>query len=197
MRQSELSQWVQLRSYELAEDVPLFWEAHESSQHLWPLLVPEGIFLAAARDQGSFSEDLGDWLLMDCNKGPDTARFVSGLYGNLGAYYATQKQTDKALHAWREAIAIDPLSPSPWSNQGTILSRRGDFSKATAMFLQALRLDPYHHDAAVNLAIVRATQGELGDAERWARRAKRSDPNREEANKVLDHIRKSRPVSPQ
>jgi len=190
-RQTDLSRWIQIQTWEQSGHLSLYWEAQASSQMLWSRLREEGPLLARPSNHGTFSETLDAWFAPNALHDREVSRFIAGLHGNLGTFQATQGDVNLAMSSWSKAIAMDPFSASPWSNMGSVMARTGDLETARDMLRQALRLDPYHHDAAVNLSIVLLSQGQIEESRRWANLAKRFHPDRLEADQVLEHIEKA------
>lgn len=80
-------------------------------------------------------------------------------YYNLGNAYREKGEFDKAIDAYRRAIANKPKSMGSFINMGTIYMERGEYPQALASFQSALAIDP--RDPA-NRARVEAALEALG-----------------------------------
>ena len=81
---------------------------------------------------------------------------------NLGNYYSSLDDYDRALDAYRASIKIFPGALMPMVNAGFIYSLSGDYSSAEEMFNRALSYAPDHEAALLNLALL---YGETGNNE--------------------------------
>ena len=85
--------------------------------------------------------------------------------------------TDKALAAYREAVALDPDDPDGWNRLGQLLRRTGDLDGATEAYNRVLSLGNRTTDRATiaiatgNLGILYTTRGELDRAEEMYRKS--------------------------
>jgi tetratricopeptide (TPR) repeat protein len=85
--------------------------------------------------------------------------------------------TDKALVAYREAVALDPDDPAGWNQLGLLLNRTGDIDGAIEAFNHVLSLGNRTADRAViavatsNLGNLYFTRGELDRAEEMYRKS--------------------------
>ncbi len=79
--------------------------------------------------------------------------------------------TDKALAAYREAVALDPDDPDGWNMLGHLLDRTGDLDGATEAYNRVLSLGNRTADRSLiaiatgNLGNIYKTRGELDRAE--------------------------------
>jgi tetratricopeptide (TPR) repeat protein len=80
------------------------------------------------------------------------------LWINLGAAYlgnpvlALDRHQQKAIEAFRQALALDPEAPSAAYNIGLIYRDRGELDEAITWFREALRSNPDDGDAHMLLA---------------------------------------------
>jgi tetratricopeptide (TPR) repeat protein len=85
--------------------------------------------------------------------------------------------TDKALAAYREAVALDPDDPDGWNRLGSLLRRTGDLDGATEAYNRVLSLGNRTTDqgliavATGNLGNIYLTRGELDRAEEMYRKS--------------------------
>ena len=85
--------------------------------------------------------------------------------------------TDKALAAYREAVALDPDDPDGWNQLGHLLDRTGDLDGATEAYGRVLSLGNAVEDqglvaaATGNLGLLYATRGDLDRAEEMHRKS--------------------------
>lgn len=84
---------------------------------------------------------------------------------NLGALYAEQGDTEKAIHCQTSAITINPEYPDAHYNLGNIYRRTGALAFAAECYRECLRLEPTHESASFNLGLTAKAQGEFGIAE--------------------------------
>jgi predicted TPR repeat methyltransferase len=75
-------------------------------------------------------------------------------YSNLGIIFQSAGQLERAIDAYRRAIAIDPSHANAYSNLGAALRAIGKLSEAEAAYRTAIRLNPDHIDAYTNLGIL-------------------------------------------
>jgi Tfp pilus assembly protein PilF len=82
----------------------------------------------------------------------------------LGLVLARRKDHPGAIHAYNEAIRLDPGYASAWNNRGNSHAHKGDHTRAVADYTQALKLDPYYGLALRNRGWTHAQAGkpELG-----------------------------------
>ncbi len=85
--------------------------------------------------------------------------------------------TDRALAAYREAVALDPDDPDGWNQLGLLLDRTGDLECAAEAYKRVLALANRAADqgliavATGNLGILYTIQGNLEDAEEMYRKS--------------------------
>ncbi|MBW1999039.1 MAG: tetratricopeptide repeat protein, partial [Deltaproteobacteria bacterium] len=92
-------------------------------------------------------------------------------YNNLGSFYASKGELDKALSSLEEAVRIMPDNPMFLNNMGTVLARMGRYPRATKYLSRALELVPTYAEAYVNMGFVLSRQGKVEDANSLFRRA--------------------------
>lgn len=73
------------------------------------------------------------------------------VWNNLGMAYADENRHEKALYAYREAIALDPMNPIPYYNSGNTYEILGDIKKAREYWGGALDRNPNFFQARMKL----------------------------------------------
>ena len=99
-------------------------------------------------------------LLDDMNKTEDainaweeTKKIVEteDVWNNLGHCLFKIKKYDEALHAFEQAIRLNPNSAQAWTNKGATLTAMNKFNEAVECFKEALRIKPDFGPAKRNL----------------------------------------------
>ena len=75
-------------------------------------------------------------------------------YSNLGIVFQSTGRFDRAIDAYRRAIAIEPDHANAHNNLGAVLRATGDPAGAEAEYRAAIAIDPGHIDAYTNLGIL-------------------------------------------
>ncbi len=75
-------------------------------------------------------------------------------YYNQGVDYFDAGELDKAIAAYKKAVALDPESADAYYGMGTCYLNKKNFSKAFECFEEALFIDPAHADAHYGMGIV-------------------------------------------
>ncbi len=81
-----------------------------------------------------------------------------------GLAYYDQKEYDKAITDYSQAILINPNFAGGYNNRGIVYSSYGEFNKAIADFTQALRTDNKYVQAYNNRGLTYIRTGELNKA---------------------------------
>ena len=95
---------------------------------------------------------------------PDNAT----LWQNLGAAYlgnpvlATDEAQQRAIHAFKRAIAIDQIAPNVAYNIGLVYRDRQEVDEAIHWFTRAVQADPMDDSARRQIARLEASFGEEG-----------------------------------
>jgi Flp pilus assembly protein TadD len=101
----------------------------------------------------------------------DAARPNEGrLQSNLGSAYGALQRFDKAVDAYRRAVALHYRDAGVLNNLGLALQGLGRTEEAIDTFRLAIELDPRHDPALFNLGRTRASAGHFREAEADLRR---------------------------
>jgi len=73
------------------------------------------------------------------------------VWNNLGHCLFKIKKYDEALHAFEQAIRLNPNSAQAWTNKGATLTAMNKFNEAVECFKEALRIKPDFGPAKRNL----------------------------------------------
>ena len=85
---------------------------------------------------------------------------------NLGNYYSSRNEPDKALQSYNTSLTLYPEAILPMVNAGVIYySLLGDSDKAEKMFIRALETEPGHEATLTNLALLYGEKGDIVKAE--------------------------------
>ena len=95
---------------------------------------------------------------------------------NLGDVYLRQGRTDRAVAAWRKAIALDPDLAEAHNNLGVALSRQRDTAGAEGAFRDAVRITPEVASVRVNYGLLLLQLRRLEEAREQIEAARRLDP---------------------
>jgi len=82
----------------------------------------------------------------------------------------------EAMHAYRQAIALDPTDADARANLGRLLHAAGSLDEAEAEFRRALRQDPCHTTATFNLGVALQDLGRVPEAADAYKRVLELDP---------------------
>src|SRR5205823_8529718 len=86
-------------------------------------------------------------------------------YYNLGLVYRRKGQTDLAIHAYREALRINPLLADAHYNLGNLHFEKEHFKQAADCYQQACKLRPNFEKAQEGLEAARAALDEQKETE--------------------------------
>jgi tetratricopeptide (TPR) repeat protein/TolB-like protein len=99
-------------------------------------------------------------------------------WSNLGTALYSEGRLDEAVHAFGEAVRLEPRSPANHRNLGDAYQRLGrteearrSWSEAVRLCREALRVDPRSAETLGQLAVYEAKLGQYASAEAHARRA--------------------------
>lgn len=90
---------------------------------------------------------------------------------NLGVVTQKAGRFEKAVHAYREAIRLNPRHLEAYLNLGNVLKEQNALGDSIKAYRKALELNPSHADAHNNLGVVIKEQGLLQEAIDSYRRA--------------------------
>jgi tetratricopeptide (TPR) repeat protein len=75
---------------------------------------------------------------------------------SLGNDYFDSHQTQPAIDAYANALALDPKNPDVLTDQGVMYREQGQYDKAVANFLKANQIAPAHMQSLFNAGVVYA-----------------------------------------
>lgn len=119
------------------------------------------------------------------NKFPDK----SIIYERIAWIYAKEKQFDKAIENYIQAIKLNPKSYSTYNNLGNIMFVLGHIDKAIEFYKKSIEIKEGQIDARLNLGIAYYYQGKINLAAEEFNKVLRIDPNNEKAIVYLKKIR--------
>ncbi len=128
---------------------------------------------------------------------------------NLGNFYASRNETEKAIASYETAIRLEPRALLPLTNIAIVYGQRGDYDKAETSLRKAIEIDPKSAPVHFNLGLLLAERGKTEGAEKELRRALQFDPRlapaaynlgmliiRERPDEGLSYCRKAYELSP-
>lgn len=98
---------------------------------------------------------------------------------NRGLGYLRDKQFDKAILDFSDAILVDSRNPYPFNFRGEAWREKGNFDRALADFEQALRIEPGFTGALFNRGVTFEQQGNAAAARAEFRKALATTGNSE------------------
>ena len=111
----------------------------------------------------------------------DTGHPSGDIYDLLGWCYQKRDQTREAVHAFEEAIRLDPSEERDYADLGKVLFDSGSFTAALQTARKAVKLQSGSHDAHMLEAEVEYRLGQFTDATASFARAAQLDPSDPEA----------------
>ena len=126
--------------------------------------------------------------------GPGRSGGIAQSLTNKGALYVRQGDYQKALEAYREALAADPRSVNTLRDLGVLQMRLGRLDEARKYLQQAVQLNPNHQDAWLFLGKLLDQTNQSEEAKRAYREELRVQPGNPEAafNLAMDEVRTGR-----
>ena len=100
------------------------------------------------------------------------------LLGRYWQFNLEDADPQKAVHAYKTAVSVDPHSTVSWLGLGSSYESAGDLAQAREAFLQAKEVNPLSAEAAWQYGNFLLRLGELEPAFAEIRRAVESDPKR-------------------
>ncbi len=94
------------------------------------------------------------------DKGGLSKSDLSTTLNNRGLGYLRNKEYDKAIIDFSEAILINPKNPYAFDNRGDAWREKGNFDRALADYNEALSIDPAFTSALLNRGITYEQQGD-------------------------------------
>ncbi len=95
---------------------------------------------------------------------------------NLGNFYASRNETEKAITSYEIALRLEPRAILPLTNIAIAYGRRGEYGKAEASLRRAIEIDPKNAPVHFNLGLLLAEGGRTGEAEKELREALNFNP---------------------
>ena len=90
----------------------------------------------------------------ECGHNTQNYPTFSNAHTNLGLIYLNKKQLDKAEHALRKAISLNPGDSVAYNHLGIVLREKGLFTESKAMYLNAIKHNSDYAIAHLNLGIL-------------------------------------------
>jgi len=112
----------------------------------------------------------------------------ANLNNDMGYFFLTRNELDKAEEHFRRAVEIDPKNARAWNNLGVTLAEKRQYEEAYEAFVEVLS----PAEARVNLSVILARQGQFDQAERELEWALTQQPDLERYGEVLEFIRAQR-----
>lgn len=106
-------------------------------------------------------------------------------YNNLGNVYGWQKEWNKAIEAYKNALKIKPDHDTSNSNLGIAYIRVGNFEAAKKHLLRAIKINPKLYKAYYNLGLVYYKQNEPEEAKKYWRQALKINPSYTQVRQAL------------
>lgn len=97
-------------------------------------------------------------------------------YNNIGITFAEEKQFDRAVTYYGEALRIDPDEPEIVYNLAVARAAQGRVDEARVLYERVLAIQPENSAARDNLGVLLAQAGKLDEAEAQFEEALRLDP---------------------
>ena len=107
----------------------------------------------------------------------ERARELAEGWFERGCKLDTDRRTyAEALHAYEQAVALDPGFADAWCNLGTVLYNQERRARARECFERTLELEPYHLEGHLNMAALLEEEGRSEAALAHYERALAADP---------------------
>jgi len=97
-------------------------------------------------------------------------------YYNLGNFYASRNEIEKAITSYETALRLEPRALLPLTNIAIVYGQRGDYDKAETSLRKAIEIDPKSAPVHFNIGLLLAERGRTKDAENELRAALQLDP---------------------
>jgi tetratricopeptide (TPR) repeat protein len=122
-------------------------------RHRGALLEPDGQLVLDFELAPPNEDDVAPLPLPTGRAAPQGADFTTALeWFERGCQLDSSPETlEKAMHAYRSALQVDPGFADAHCNLGTVHYRRGERERARACYEEALKHDPEHVEANFNL----------------------------------------------
>jgi tetratricopeptide (TPR) repeat protein len=104
-------------------------------------------------------------------KGGIEGATLSTTISNRGLGYLRNKEYDKAIIDFSEAVLINPKNPFAFDNRGDAWREKGNYERALADYAEAIAIDPAFGSAYLNRGITYELQGDKAKARAEYQRA--------------------------
>lgn len=98
-------------------------------------------------------------------------------WATIGLGYFEERNLDKAIGAFNEALRLEPNAVESWFNMGVAYSEKGDTEGALRCYLRSLFLSPENPKVRCNLGAVYFQNGQFEHADQCFRKAIEINPN--------------------
>jgi tetratricopeptide (TPR) repeat protein len=128
---------------------------------------------------------------------------------NLGNFYASRNEIEKAIASYETAIRLEPRAVLPLTNIAIVYDRKGEHDKAETSLRRAMEIDPKRAPVHFNLGLLLAEKGQVQEPEKELRAALDLDPRlapaaynlgllimKERPDEGLSYCRKAHELSP-
>lgn len=128
---------------------------------------------------------------------------------NLGNFYASRNETEKAITSYETAIRLEPRAVLPLTNIAIVYGQKGQYDKAETSLRKAIEIDPKSAPVHFNMGLLLAERGRIEEAEKELRVALNLDPKlapaaynlgvlivKERPDEGLSYCRKAYELSP-
>jgi len=95
---------------------------------------------------------------------------------NLGNFYASQNEIEKATASYETAIRLEPRAILALTNIAIVYGRKGEYDKAETSLKKAIEIDPKSAPVHFNLGLLLAERSRKEEAEKELRTALNLDP---------------------
>jgi Flp pilus assembly protein TadD len=95
---------------------------------------------------------------------------------NLGNFYASRNEVDKAIASYETALRLEPRALLPLTNIAILYGRKGEYDKAETSLKKAIEIDPKSAPVHFNLGLLLAERGRNEEAEKELHSALDLDP---------------------
>ena len=113
---------------------------------------------------------------------------IKDTYYGRGWTFFDEKQYEKAIAAFKNAIDLDPNFKEAHCHLGVIYIEQQSYTKALEVLKKAVEIDPRFKEAHFNLALAYVKRGEFEFARNAATAALEIDPNYESARMLIEFI---------
>jgi protein O-GlcNAc transferase len=117
-------------------------------------------------------------LAIDVLRQAQTASPRSELWWLEALVYKSLRQSNQALTALRQALAVDPMLPQARFELGALLFELGKLDAACECFEQLCVAHPNHVESLLNLGICQSARGQLAAAQHALEQALEQEPTR-------------------